>query len=159
MCAVRLHTHIGVHVQRHSLNRPPSTPTFLPLFLPLALCFSYITARCPRPNLHFSSFASLSLSLCLFYSLLFSPHSSPLAFQPPFVVQKWEGGKGGGPKHERRQNVNARVCVEAHMVAVLTATVSQLLFSRWCFIVLIKRCCGAEQQGVWRKCLVPKLNI
>lgn len=45
----------------HSAPNAISPPPFLPLSSPLSLCFSYITARRPRPNLHFSSFAPLSV--------------------------------------------------------------------------------------------------
>lgn len=63
----------------HCEPNTASPPPFLSYSSSHSLCFSYITARRPRPNLHFSSFASLSLS-AFFYSLLFSPHSSPSLF-------------------------------------------------------------------------------
>lgn len=73
-------------------NMDPPPPPFLPLlFLPHTL--SYITAQRPRPDLHFSSFLSLSLPFSLF-PLLFSPLHS-LAFQPPFVggIQTWKAAE------------------------------------------------------------------
>ena len=127
MCAS---THIGVHVQRNTVNRTPSLlPPHLPLSSSHSLCFSYITARCPRPNLHFSPFASLSLSpsLSLIFFFLF-PSSflpSPLPCFSTFFCSsgkgRREGGGGESPKHERRQNVNGGACVEAHTAAVALA--------------------------------------
>ena len=67
------------------------------------------------------AFLFIRPSLCLFIPCSFLPTPLP-CFSTSFC--------SGCPKHERRQNVNARLCVEAHMVAVVLAAISQLMFSR-----------------------------
>lgn len=121
---VCLHTQIGVHVQWLTTNNTISPHPYCPLSYPHFLYFSYITARCPRPNLHFPSFAPLPFFFLL--SSSFYPHSSLLLFKPPFVVEEGvvQNMKGGAMWMPG-------ICVEAHMVAVILATISQLLlFSR-----------------------------
>lgn len=125
---------------RHTLytKHRLSSPIVLP---PLALCFSYITARCLRPNLHFSSFAPRSV---FFYSLLFSPPLLSLAFQPPFVAgEGWSEDMKGG-----RMWMPGSVAEEHTwpLAAAALAAISQLSFSRWCFLVLIKQCCEVNQR-------------
>lgn len=99
------YTYIGVHVQRHTVNRAPPLlpPSFLTL--PLTLSVSLTSQHAARGQTCISLHSPLSLPFL--FPPLFSTLLS-LAFQPSFVVVE------GGPKHERRQNVNARVCVEAH---------------------------------------------
>ncbi len=130
-CIMSTEVCVDVHVSLYTFRCPcakthcerstTSPPLFLPLSSSHSPCFSYITARRPRPNLHFSSFASLSV--------FFIP-SSFLPTPLPCISTFFCSIEGGGPKHERQQNVNARVCVEAHMVAVVLAAISQLLFAR-----------------------------
>lgn len=73
------------HCELNTVAPPP----VLPLSSSLSLCFSYITARRPRPNLHFSSFASLSV--------FFIPSSfllTPLPCFSTFFCSR--GGERGG---------------------------------------------------------------
>lgn len=121
ICAVvcqcmTLHTHAHTCKRcAHCTERQLFSFSFHPLSSPLSPCFSYITARRLRPNLHFSSFSPRSVFFFLFPPLFFPLLS--FAFQPPFVVRR--GREGGAPQHERRQNVNDMFCVEARVVAVV----------------------------------------
>ncbi|MEQ2235481.1 hypothetical protein ILYODFUR_002822 [Ilyodon furcidens] len=92
-------------------------------------------------------------SHCLFlFPLLFFPLLS-FAFQPPFVVKR----RRGVPKHKRRPNVNAGVCVEAHIVAVVlsrhqSVDVSTLMFSCVDQTVAVKRNQRDTKQSVlWQE--------
>lgn len=116
-------THIGVHVQRNTVNRTPSPPPPSPpsFFLSLSLFLLHHSTPPEAKPAFLSVRLSLSPSLSnlfFFYSPpLFSPLLS-LAFQPSFVVAERRGGReegGGSPKHERRQNVNGgALCRGAH---------------------------------------------
>lgn len=95
-------THIGVHVQRNTVNRTPSPPPPSPpsFFLSLSLFLLHHSTPPEAKPAFLSVRLSLSPSLSFFFfnsPPLFSPLLS-LAFQPSFVVAERIGGReeGGG---------------------------------------------------------------
>lgn len=81
---------------------------------------------------------------------LFSPLSSPLPCFSTFFCSSEEGVR----KHEGRQNVDNRVCVEAHMAAVALSAIIQLFA-----LALMFPCCEVNRRGHGTSRFKPESNM
>lgn len=137
------YTHIGVHVQRHTVNR---TPSLLPLPPSFFLSLSLFLLHHSTPPEAKPAFLFIRLSLGLFYSLLFSSHSSPFCFSTFFC------SSGGGSK------TCQGVCWSAHG-RCRTRRHQSVVVHTLMFSCVDRMLLWSEPAGTRSKCFVPKLNI
>lgn len=116
---VLLYTYRCPCAKTHCEPNTVSPPPFSSLFLPLTLSVSLTSQHAARGQTCISLHSPLSQSFFIPSSFL----PTPLPCISTFFCTRG----GGGPKHERRQNVNAGACVDAHMVAVALPAIASVV--------------------------------
>lgn len=144
-------------------------PFFAELFQQKCVCGFICAPWCPcaKPHCKLNTISPSPLTLPLSLTSqhaaqgqtcisLHTPHSH---FPPSFffIIQTFCCERGR-PKYKRWPDVNARICIGAHMVAVMVTAIRLLLFSGFCGLVLIKSSYEVNKWGHCANVLFQNLN-